>query len=215
MVMFTSRQGIKVWLEEVFPARGGVMPMVDIGYMRDLAVRRAADAGFEWVLLIDGDTEPEPGMLLKLLDREMPIIAPYMLDPNYENIMLGEPIREPNTGLQPALWVAASCILFRTSVFNCGVTFTGAPGDDLFFRNFWHYGHRPYIDTNVALKLTRGPTRAGAMSWKDRWERLEKNYNRSKELPDRKATDPNSEFVSNGVYAPFYKESRNGNNDKT
>ena len=134
--------------------------------------------------------------------------------------MLGDPDLKPNTGLQAARWVCASFMLFRTSLFNCaGVTFKdGDIGDDLFWRNFWHYGHRPYVDTNQRLEMTRGPGRPGGLSWKDRWKRLEVMYKRSSEKPDRTPVDPNNPHIYEAdgrkVYAPFMTGStQNGNKE--
>jgi hypothetical protein len=211
MVLYTQQRGLKCWLDEIVPARGGVLPTVDIGYMRDVAVRRALDSGFEYICFVDGDTLPEMDILAKMLEREVPISGPYMTDPDFNNIMLGAPLMEPGSGLQPAQWLAASFMLFRTSVFNCpGVGFNDGAGDELFFRNLWHYGHRPYIHTDVELKLVRGPTRGGAMTWKDRWKRLENLYAKSKQIPDRMPVNPKNEHIVDGIYAPFMKGSQNG-----
>jgi hypothetical protein len=215
MTMYTTQQGLKCWMEEIWPARASVIPMVDVAGMRDLAVRRALDGGFEFVLLVDSDTLPEMDLLLKLLAHEAPIVAPFIAEPGVSR-MLGDPPLQLNTGLQRARWICASFTLFRTSVFNCpGVSFkAGDIGDDLFWRNLWHFGHRPYVDTNESLKLTRGPGRPGALKWKQRWERLEKMYNRSTEKHDRMPIDPNSPHIHEGVYAPFIIGSQNGSSNK-
>jgi len=213
MVMYTSQQGLKCWLEEIFPARAGVVPMVNIAGMRDLAVKRALDGGFEYVCLIDGDTLPEMDTLMRLLAHEAPMVGPYMVEPESE-MMLGGPLMEPNQGLKKVQWICASLMLFKTSVFNCpGVSFKdGDVGDEQFFRNFWHYGHQPYIDTDTVVPLTKGPGRYGAWSWKDRWKHIEKMYTGSKKEPDRRPTDPDSPHNHKGVYAPFMTGGSNGHN---
>ena len=204
------------------PAKASVVPMVDIAGMRDLVVKRAQDGGFEFVLFVDSDILPESHLLIDLLKHEAPIVVPYIIDPDGvdQKRMLGDPDLKPDTGVQSARWVCASFMLFRTSLFNCpGVTFKdGDIGDDLFWRNLWHYGHRPYVDTNHRLKMTKGPGRPGGLNWKDRWKRLEIMYKRSGEKPDRMPVDPDNPHIYEAdgrkVYAPFMTgATQNGNKE--
>ena len=201
MVMYTSEQGYQTWFEEVLPAAGDIMPMADIGYMRDTAVMKALDGGFEYVCLIDSDVLPEPDVLVKLLTHQATMVAPYMVEPG--SVQLGYPIWPVNVGLRRMRWVCGSFMLFRPQIFNCpNVMFRASRDDELFFQTLWHYGIYPLMDTDTEVLLTRGPRRHGTRSWNERWHLIRDIYEKSQLLPDRKPVDVNDPNVVDGVYFP-------------
>jgi len=59
------------------------------------------------------------------------------------------------------------------------------------------------MDTDVELKVTRGPQRPAKYTWDERWANYQQAYDASKSLPDRRPTDPNNEQTRDGVYIPF------------
>jgi hypothetical protein len=211
MVVYTQQQGIQCWLEEIMPQHGG-FPFVDIGGMRDSGVLRAQLAGFEYVCLVDSDILPEPDLLVRLLNRNVSIVGPHIIEPGV-NETLGNPQWDVDSGLCPCRWICASMVLFRTSVFNCpNTSFSTGNDDDLFFQQLWKYGHQPYMDTDAQLAVTRPPQRSGARSWDERWERMKTGYSNSKTLPDRGPIDPDNPKVLDGVYVPFAFAGATGRN---
>ena len=202
MVMYTSRQGHQAWFEEVLPAQGDVLPMADIGYMRDTAVMKALDAGLEYICLIDSDVQPEKDALVKLLDHELTLVAPYLVEPGVGQ--LGDPKWDAKTGLRRMRWVCASFLVFRPTIFNCpGVFFRSTRDDDLFFQQLWHYGIFPILDTDIEVVSTRPPRRYGGRGWEERWDLMSTIYNKSGETPDRSPIDPNDPNTIDGVYSPI------------
>ena len=211
MVVHTQKQGIQVWMEEIMPQHGG-FPFVDIGGMRDSGVLRAQLAGFEYVCLIDSDVLPEPDLLVRLLNRNVSIVGPHIIEPESDET-LGNPQWDKDNGLCPCRWICASMLLMRTSIFNCPNTaFKTGSDDDLFFQQLWKYGHQPYMDTEASLEVVRGPQRPGAKTWDERWDGMRERYSAAKTLPDRKPIDPNEEKVWDGVYAPFAFPGATGRN---
>ena len=203
MVLYTQQQGVQCWLEEIMPQQGG-FPLVDIAGMRDAGVMRAQLAGFEYVCLVDSDILPEEDLLLKMLKHDAPVVAPYIIEPDSGGQVIGGPQWYLGQGLKPMRWICASFMLCRTSIFNCPNTaFKTGTDDDLFFQQLWKYGHKPYMDTDVELKVTRGPQRPAKYTWDERWANYQQAYDASKSLPDRRPTDPNNEQTRDGVYIPF------------
>lgn len=210
MLLYTQQQGIQAWMEEITPQQGS-FPFVDIAGMRDSGVMQARSGGFEYVCLIDSDTKPEPDTLAKLIAHDIPIVAPYIIEPGVER-MLGAPEWGLGEGLRPARWVCASMILFKTSVFNCpNTSFKTGTDDDLFFQQLWVYGHRPYIDTNVQLEITKPPQRPGQYTWDERWAIQKRAYTAGKTEPDRRPVDPDEDQVLDGVYIPYGFAGANAN----
>ncbi len=209
MVMLTQAKGLKCWMEEILPMKSEADMLVDIGSMRDMAALRASNNGFEWVCFVDSDILPEPDALVKLMETGLPIVVPYIIEPGVGEL-LGDPKYKKGQGVRPMRWVCASMLLMRTNVFNCpNITFRFNHGDELFFQQLWHFGHRPYMHTDVEVKVTRPPQRAGGKTWDERWKALERNYGRSMDIPDRRPIDPNNPSVVDGVYAPFIRKESN------
>lgn len=207
MMQHTSDTGYACWMVEVQDRCFN--PYDALGTMRNEAVVDASNAGFEWLCMVDADILPEKDALLRLLKWDMPIIAPYVVEPGTGAKLHGPP-HELNTGLRPVRWTVLSMLLFRTSVFNCvGPRFWGdAIGADegYHFKTLWHYGHRPYIDTGcqlVAQKKPIYPLATNRLTWEQRQEVWKEKLTKLAQPPDRRPIDPNDPGARGGVYMPF------------
>jgi hypothetical protein len=207
MVTFTLRQGIQCGLQEMMDRCH--QPYDGLGTMRNEAILMAMNEGFEWLCYVDDDIMPEPDTLLRLLNHQLSVIAPYMVEPG-----TGKPLHGPSmavgSGLHLAKWTVLSMLLFRVDVFNCtGPNFwRDALGADegYHFQLLFHYGHRLFIDTAIPLQIGKRPLYP--LSYKrmlpqERMEHEERLRARLAQMPDRRPIDPDSPLVRNGVYMPF------------
>ena len=99
-----------------------------------------------------------------------------------------------------------SFLLFRSNVFNCfghGPIFTGTASEDHIWERFWHYGHRPYLDTTHELKLVTQATRHGNLNIDERWEWFRSVDERRRAPADRSSPNPEDTHTKKGVYAPW------------
>lgn len=189
MMIYTQQQGVYVAMSELQDRC--FQPYDALGTMRNEAAIIAMNEGFEWLLYLDNDVQPERDTLLRMLHWQMPIISPFVAEPGNGRRLFG-PTWEPNQGLKPAKWVVLSMLMFRTNVFNCvGTRFwSDAIGADegYHFQTLWRYGHHPWIDTNTQLVTAGGPhyplssNRMNAQQRRELWERLQSNR---RNPPDR------------------------------
>ena len=207
MFMYTTQHGFNVWFQEMQDRCND--PYDALGTMRNEALIEATNFGFEWLCMVDTDILPEPDTLVRLLQWDMPIVAPFVSEPGSGRPLHG-PTRQPGTGLKSVRWAVLSMLLFRTSVFHAtGPKFwSDAIGADegFHFKLLWYYGHRPYLDTNALLPVFKAPIyplsnnrlsyEERQATWKGKWEKL-------KLPPDRRAMDGYSKFITNGEYMPF------------
>ena len=210
MLIYTNRQGVCAGFDEIQDRC--FQPYDALGTMRNEAMLHAANEGFEWLCYIDCDVQPEPDTLLKLLRWDMPIIAPYVVEPG-----TGKPLHGPQygcgKGLVPIRWCVLSMLLFRTSVFNAvGPRFWGdAMGADegYHFKTLWHYGHRPWLDTNTQLVVGGRPTyplATNRMTWEQRQEFWKRKLEGLMQPPDRRPLHPGVDpalLTPDGEYMPF------------
>ncbi len=203
MFMLTNKQGINCWISEVKDPRAG-LPYASLGAMMDLGVMQAQSRGFEYVCLVQTDVLPEPELLANLLEMQVAIAVPMIIDPNTEKGM-GGPMYEPNQGIKPLRWCPISFILFRTSVFNCSDSFfTGQVTEDMMWERFWRYGHQPVQNTDLVLNMASYATRHGNLTLPEQWDWMCSVDERRRQKPDR--SSPNSdEHHVNGIYAPWTK----------
>ncbi len=209
MLNYTTQTGLCCALDEIQDRC--FQPYDALGTMRNEAILHALNEGYEWLCYVDCDVEPEPDTLVRLIRWDMPIVAPYVVEPG-----TGKPLHGPmwpaNTGLHTIRWCVLSMLLFRTSVFNCvGPRFWGdAMGADegYHFKTLWHYGHRPYLDTNTRLVTASRPTyplATNRMTWEQRQEFWKRKLDGMRQPPDRRpytqAVDP--KLVIDGEYMPF------------
>jgi len=184
-------------------------PYDSLGTMRNEAILMAMNQGFEWLCYVDNDVQPDPDTLVKLLQWQIPVIGPFVVEPGTGHPVHG-PALQPNTGLKTAKWTVLSMLLFRTDVFNCtGPMFwSDSIGADeaIHFQQLYHYGHRLFIDTNTQLVVGKRPLYP--LSTKGlptdqrvgHWEQARQKLLRP---PDRRPLDPDSPLVQNEVYLPF------------
>jgi len=205
MVVKTNKAGVCCWLHEMVDINAGI-PAAHLNMMRDTACMYAHDAGFEWVLLLENDALPTEDLLLKLLNWDMPVVVPYIVDEK-----LGRPICSPyykeNTGLHPVHWAVFTCLLLNTRVLNCfpfAQPFANVGIESGLFHKLRHYGHKVYQDTNTELKIARRPSYPvdyGGLEneWKA-WVEIDK---KRRLVPDRRPIDPYDKRQSNGIYMPL------------
>src|SRR3990167_6016955 len=190
-------------------------PYDALGTMRNEAANMARNEGFEWICYVDNDIQPEPDTLIRLLQWQLPIVAPYVVEPGTGKRLFG-PGWEPNQGLKPVRWSVLSMLLMKTAVFNCfGTEFwADAIGADegFHFQKLWHYGHRPWVDTNTHLVVGGAPhyplasNRLPSAQRAQLWDRVNEKRNMP---PDRRPIDPNNvRDVVDGQYLPFIARQR-------
>lgn len=207
MQHYTNSRGFFITLEEIQDRC--MQPYDAIGAMRNEATMRAAQ-GYEWLMMVDNDVYPHRDTLVRLIDRNVSIVAPMVTERASGRALHGPP-QKLWTGLQPARWCVLSMLLFRTSVFNAtGPEFwNNAIGADegYHFQKLWHYGHRPYIDTEIRLTVGGDPTYPlSTMRMKKPdadafWERRQQWLLAP---PNREPTNPNDPRRSeHGEYLPF------------
>lgn len=77
MVAHTNKKGVLCWLAEI---RDNCvqLPYAAINTMKDAGCMWVHDMGFEYIMLIDNDILPEPDLVLRLLNWDMPVVVPYI-----------------------------------------------------------------------------------------------------------------------------------------
>jgi len=213
MIMYSQTQGYYVALQEIQDRCFN--PYDALGTMRNEAVLQAQIEGFEWLLMVDTDVKPERDTLIKLLSHQMPIIAPYVVEPGTGRRLFG-PSWDPNQGVKPLRWTVLSMVLFRTTVFNCfpyGQFWADAVGADegYHFMKLWHMGHQPWQDTSTIV-IVEGtphyPLASNRMSSDQRrslWDKI--NLSRNKP-PDRRPGEVDTPTHLDGEYHPYIDDSR-------
>jgi len=184
MFAYTQSQDINCWFNEIRDARTTI-PYTSLGAMIDHACMQAHDRGFEYVFVVQTDILPRKDLLLHLLKYELPIMVPIIIDPDSHRAVGGPP-HEPNSGLKPMRWVPFPAMLIKTTVFNCCDDFFGAqPTEDMTWERFWHYGHRPWMDTDQVLEMASHATRYGNLTYDEQHEWLRSVDERRRQTPDR------------------------------
>ena len=215
MVHYTNSQGYFVAFEELMDRC--FQPYDALGAMRNEAIFRGQQ-GYEWLLYIDNDILPQPDTLVRLIERDESIIAPYILEPGTNKPLHG-PIRSPYSGLQKIRWCVLSMLLFRTSVFNCTSDefWNSAMGADegYHFQKLWRYGHRPRLDTDLMVSVASTPTYPLATNRMEK-QNADAFWGKRKDwllaVPDRRPVNPSDPRVQNGEYFPFVVPSQDGKN---
>lgn len=212
MIQEANKQGIPCAISEIQDRCFD--PYDALGTMRNEAILAAQTEGFEFLCYVDADIQPAADTLVKLMAWQRSpiqpaILAPFVIEEGTGRRLHG-PSLEPYTGLHVVKWCVLSMLLFRTSVFNCtGPRFWGdAMGADegYHFQTLYHYGHRPYIDTNVQLPVAgrpHYPLATNRFNWQQRQEHWDRILQELAKPPDRRPIDPNSPYQVNGEYLPF------------
>ena len=207
MMDYTQKQGFYVALQEIMDRC--FQPYDALGCMRNEALMKARQ-GFEWILYIDNDVMPTVETLVNLLRWDMPVVAPYVIEPGTEKRLHG-PGRDLNTGLQPVRWCVLSMLLMRTTVFNAfpgGEFWNDSIGADegYHFQKLWDMGHRPYLDTNTPLEVYSIPTyplatnRMTEAEAKSFWD-IRREWLLAR--PDRAPIDPDDPRQEYGEFYPW------------
>lgn len=207
MAQFANDQGFSVAIEELMDRC--FQPYDAIGAMRNEAIMKAQQ-GYEFLLYVDNDVLPPPDMLVRLLSWDVPIVAPLVLEPGSGKPLHG-PWRRPNSGLQATRWCVLSMLLFKTTVFNAtGPEFWNdsiGADEGYHFQKLWHYGHRPYLDTNQLLEVADIPTyplASNRMTQDDYGLFWGLKRRRFIGAPNREPIEPNDPRVDPlGEYLPF------------
>ena len=137
-------------------------PYDGLGTMRNLAYMRAIREGFEWLLYVDNDILPEPDMLMRLMEWQMPIIAPLVRFPGNEDYGIRQASYPKGGGLLVAHSVLLSVLLLRTEVlvpWALTPFWDNARGSDeeYHFQRLAMTGHRPIVDTNTVVTVQNLP----------------------------------------------------------
>ena len=208
MVWHTNKKGVCCWLTEI---RDNCvqLPYAALCTMKDAACMWAHDQGFEYIMLVDNDILPEPDLVLRLLNWDMPIVVPYITDTKViekkdektgeitkETIKppIANPGYKPNEGLKPIIWAALSCILISCKVLNCFpecAPFGNVNIESGFYNKLMHYGHKVFQDTNTELKIATRPTFPADNKTIGEMMRFWKRADvKRRGKPDRKPIDP-------------------------
>ena len=151
-------------------------PQASHASSRNAAVYEARIGGSQFVLCLDTDVLPEEDILVHLLEKNVGIITPFVIDPE-NDILLGGPIREPNTGVFIQRWLPQCFLLMKTAIFNCPeIRFGSDEAEDMFSLRCSLYGHQQIIDTSQVLEIASPPTRPDAMKFDRRMDYLRKVY---------------------------------------
>lgn len=208
MMAHTQRQGTYVAFQEI---QDRCMDPYDaLGTMRNEAILQAEGEGFDFLLYLDNDVQPNPDALSRLLAWDMPVVAPLVLEPGTGKQLSG-PAMAPNSGLHPAKWAVLSMLLFNVRVFKpfMGHFWSDAIGADegFHFQRLWtQTGHRPYVDTNTQLVVSGVPLYPLALnrySWEDRQQVWKDKIIKLNASPDRRPVDPYGPGIVDGDYMPF------------
>jgi len=208
MVVKSNKAGVCTWLHEMCDINAGI-PYAHLNMMRDTACMYAHDAGFEWLLLIENDALPDEDLLLKLLNWDMPVVVPYIMDDVLKRPICA-PFYKAGSGLQPVQWAVFTCMLINTRVLNCfpfAQPFANIAIESGLFHRLRHFGHKVYQDTNTELKIACRPCYPvdhGGLEaeWKS-WVELDK---KRRQVPNRAPIDPNDKRQVNGIYMPMGME---------
>ena len=159
MVEHTQEKGVYCALSEIQDRCFN--PYDALGTMRNEAILTALGEGFQYLCYIDNDVKPEKDYLLKLLQWQMPIAGPFVVEPGTGNKLFGPGDLQVNSGLQKAKWSVLSMLLFNTSIFRAlGSEFwSNAIGADegYHFNKLHFYGYSLYIDTAIQLEVGGRP----------------------------------------------------------
>lgn len=203
MFYYTYMKGLACWFQEVRDPRSGI-PYSHLGAMMDHGLLQSQDRGFQYTFLIQTDILPKPDLLIRLLSRELPILAPLIIDP-LSGKGVGGPMNEPNQGLKRMRWIPFPCLLIENTVLNCvgHNVFTGLPSEDFMWHRLSHYGHRPWQDTDQVLEMATHATRHGNLTFDEQMEWFRSVDERRREQPDRGAIDVDPWLMKDGVYMPW------------
>ncbi len=207
MVHYTNEFGYPCTIEEIMDRC--TQPYDALGCMRNEAILRASQ-GWEWLLYVDNDVLPAPDTLVRMVNRDVSVIAPYVAEPATDKPLHG-PNRGRFTGLHPVRWCVLSMLMFRTSVFNAtGPEFWNdsiGADEGYHFQKLWNFGHRPFLDSDIQVRVTDNPTYPLAQlreAKEDADEFWRKRQEWRMSVPDRRSSNAYEKRLNEwGEYLPF------------
>ena len=113
MAKFHADQGYRVCFYEVQDMCKE--PYDALGIMRNKAMFRAIDEGFEYLCYVDNDIEPPENALNALITHEFDVMAPRIEFWNGEHYGLAMPRTPPNIGIGTCVNVVLSMLVIRTA----------------------------------------------------------------------------------------------------
>lgn len=214
---FAHRHGIAVTFRE-FQNRC-FEPYDALGTMRNEVFASATGGGYEFCMMIDNDVRPEPDTLYRLLNRDLPFIAPYVEEPadpttpgSAKRVLHG-PHREPYQGIYPVKWHVLTMMLFKTAYIGAlGDHFWGdAIGGDEgyhFQRSYAKTGVYPHVDSDIVLEAGGAPLYPLTVKKSGEWDKeggvKQERAQRFDRIPERGPQFPGDRRVNqDGVWLPF------------
>ena len=159
MVDYASEHGMYAALQEIQDRCFD--PYDALGTMRNEAILTALGEGFQYLCYIDNDIQPAVDTLYRLVQWQLPVVAPYVAELGTGTRLFGPGKIEPNSGVQRAKWSVLSMLLFQTAVFKSfGPEFwRDAIGADegYHFQKLSYAGVPFFIDTSIQLEVAGRP----------------------------------------------------------
>ena len=150
-------------------------PYDGLGSMRNMAYMKALREGYEYVCYVDNDIQPEADTLVRLQRRFVPVVSPIIRYADGDTHGMDLAAMEQGKGLALVSSCVLSMVLFQTQVFlPWALTpfWDNAIGSDesYHFARLAMAGHRPFVDTDVAVVAMKPPTfplkeRLDARTW--------------------------------------------------
>ena len=136
-----------------------LQPYDALGIMRNKAMFRAIDEGFEYLCYVDNDVEPPPDALYKLVSHQMEVMAPRIEFWNGEDYGLDMPKTQRDVGLGTCVNVVLSMLVFRTAALlpwrSAGFWENPVGADESY--HFQKLNKVLFFDTGMTVKVWRPP----------------------------------------------------------
>ena len=175
MCYFAQNQGYKVLFEEI-AVWYGVFPNPSVASAREAGGLTARSFGTEYIFYCDNDIKPQKELLSNLLQYNVPMIVPMVMDQN-KSSMIGGPIREKDSGIYNQKWASMSALLMKTCLLDLpGVKFSDADTEGLFYQRIARWGHTIHIDTSQVLTTVTPPTRPDSKTYDEREQMNKDRY---------------------------------------
>ena len=134
-------------------------PYDALGTMRNDALMRAVDEGFEYLCYVDNDIEPPEDTLHRLVAHQFPVMVPRLEFADGQTYGLEMPTTEKDKGIGTAVTVVLSMILFRTASLarwrDTGFWDDAIGADEQHHWRRWN--NLVFFDSNVTIKVHRPP----------------------------------------------------------
>lgn len=136
-----------------------LQPYDGLGIMRNMAMFRAIDEGYEYLCYVDNDIEPPEYALHRLIRHQFEVIAPRIEFADGNTYGLDMPTTERDKGLGTCVNVVLSMLVFRTSALipyrHTGFWENPIGADEAY--HFTKLNKVLFFDSNVTVKIHRPP----------------------------------------------------------